>query len=155
MRGPKTFLLVHWLLSRIVNLYNITIKQALWYIKYIMRPVDSSIKPKAKSWVIKEFFAIRFLFPVIVQSNLHQADAFGKFTSEFRSFVESDLVKRKLCSGSMVTSFSKESGMAAYRGLTAYQVRYYHSIPRNWYVCFSADIGTGSHKTRNVERNNQ
>ena len=47
-------------------------------------------------------------------------------------------MKRKLCSGSMVTSFSKESGMAAYRGLTAYQVRYYHSIPRNWYVCFSA-----------------
>ena len=47
-------------------------------------------------------------------------------------------MKRKLCSGSMVTSFSKESGMAAYRGLTAYQVRYYHSILRNWYVCFSA-----------------
>ena len=138
MRGPKTFLLVHWLLSRIVNLYNITIKQVLWYIKFIKGQWDSSIKPKAKSWVIKEFFAIRFLFPVIVQSNLHQANAFGKVTSEFRSFVESDLVKRRLCSGILVTCLSKESSMAAYRGLTAYQVRYHHTIPRSWYVCFSA-----------------
>ena len=47
-------------------------------------------------------------------------------------------MKRKLSSGSLVTSLSKESGMAANRGLTVYQVRYHHTIPRSWYVCFSA-----------------
>ena len=42
-----------------------------------------------------------------------------------------------------------------YRGDMFVRMRKVMAILRSWYVCFGADIGTGSHTTRKVERNNQ